>query len=140
MKRLRSSVMLVRLAVTIMVMTMMRLTKMAMAAPPSITAAPAPAPYSSLAFNRWCVASRRASHVNLQGAMSFACGVQPSVCDKIQPGHACFLPNNLTSHASWVFNYYWQAIKAKGIPCNFGGVARLVRNNPSYGNCTYHDH
>ncbi|XP_038697084.1 glucan endo-1,3-beta-glucosidase 13-like [Tripterygium wilfordii] len=85
----------------------------------------------------WCIASSKASDLDLQSALDWACGPGNVDCSAIQPSQPCFEPDALLSHASYAFNSYYQENGASTIACGFGGAGVTVDKNPSYDNCLY---
>ncbi|XP_068342670.1 glucan endo-1,3-beta-glucosidase 13-like [Pyrus communis] len=85
----------------------------------------------------WCIASSKASELDLQNALDWACGPGNVDCRAIQPSQPCFEPENTVSHASYAFNSYYQQNGATDIACSFGGTGFKVDKNPSYDNCIY---
>ncbi|GMJ10062.1 hypothetical protein like AT5G56590 [Hibiscus trionum] len=85
----------------------------------------------------WCVASSQAPNSDLQKALDWACGPGKADCSAIQPGHQCFQPDTLVSHASFAFNNYYQKNGARAEACSFSGTGKIVYTNPSYGKCIY---
>ncbi|KAK7245484.1 hypothetical protein RIF29_40330 [Crotalaria pallida] len=86
----------------------------------------------------WCIASTKASQIDLQNAIDWACGSSGNVdCTAIQPSQPCFEPDNLVSHASYAFNSYYQQNGASDIACSFGGTGVIVDKDPTYDNCIY---
>ncbi|URE49754.1 X8 domain [Musa troglodytarum] len=85
----------------------------------------------------WCVARPGISQSDLQNALDWACGLGGADCSLVQPGAACYHPDTLLSHASYVFNSYYQQNGNSDIACYFGGTAAVVRRDPSYGSCKY---
>ncbi|CAH9053309.1 unnamed protein product [Cuscuta epithymum] len=85
----------------------------------------------------WCIASMNASDADLKNALAWACGPGNVDCSPIQPSQPCFLPNTFVSHASYVFNSYYQQNGATDTACSFGGVGVRTNQNPSYDNCLY---
>ncbi|XP_044471035.1 glucan endo-1,3-beta-glucosidase 13-like [Mangifera indica] len=92
---------------------------------------------SSLNGSTWCIASTKASEMDLQSALDWACGPGNVDCSAIQPSQPCFEPDTLLSHASYAFNSYYQQNGASDIACSFGGNGVKVDENPSYDNCLY---
>ncbi|KAM0969710.1 hypothetical protein FF1_017927 [Malus domestica] len=85
----------------------------------------------------WCIASSKASELDLQNALDWACGPGNVDCRAIQPSQPCFEPDNTVAHASFAFNTYYQQNGATDIACSFGGTGIKVDKNPSYDNCIY---
>ncbi|KAL5768717.1 hypothetical protein ACOSP7_015261 [Xanthoceras sorbifolium] len=85
----------------------------------------------------WCIASTKASEMDLQSALDWACGPGNVDCSAIQPSQPCFEPDTLLSHASFAFNGYYQQNGATDVACSFGGNGVKVDKNPSYDNCLY---
>ncbi|WJX48249.1 hypothetical protein P8452_34840 [Trifolium repens] len=85
----------------------------------------------------WCIASSKASEIDLQNALDWACGPGNVDCTAIQPSQPCFEPDNLASHASFAFNSYYQQNGASDVACSFGGTGVKVDKDPSYDNCIY---
>lgn len=79
----------------------------------------------------WCVAHPGVSQIDLQNALDWACGLGMADCSAIQNGGPCFEPDTLLSHASYAFNVYYQQNGNSDIACNFGGTAKLIKNDPS---------
>ncbi|KAK1285508.1 Glucan endo-1,3-beta-glucosidase 13 [Acorus calamus] len=85
----------------------------------------------------WCIASSSASQAVLQNGLDWACGPGNVDCSAVQPSQPCFQPNTLVSHASFVFNSYFQQNGATDVACSFGGAGVKVNKNPSYDQCLY---
>ncbi|XP_044463665.1 glucan endo-1,3-beta-glucosidase 13-like [Mangifera indica] len=92
---------------------------------------------TSLNGTTWCIASTKASEMDLQSALDWACGPGNVDCSAIQPSQPCFEPDTLLSHASYAFNSYYHQNGASDIACSFGGNGVKVDKNPSYDNCLY---
>ncbi|KAL2630409.1 hypothetical protein R1flu_015095 [Riccia fluitans] len=90
-----------------------------------------------LADKSWCVAKDGSSTADLQAALDWACGPGGANCQPIQAGQFCFLPNTMQSHASYAFNSYYQKLSWASGSCDFGGLAQIVTNDPSYTGCLY---
>ncbi|XP_073149218.1 glucan endo-1,3-beta-glucosidase-like [Henckelia pumila] len=78
----------------------------------------------------WCVIQTGAPPPKMQGFIDYSCGVND--CKLIQPGAACFNPNNLYDHSSFALN---QEYRRTGI-CN-RDIGTKTTVDPSYGNCRY---
>ncbi|CAL9778259.1 unnamed protein product [Musa acuminata subsp. burmannicoides] len=85
----------------------------------------------------WCVARSEAGAMALEAAMDQVCGSGVVDCSPVQPNGLCYLPNTLPSHASYIFNSYYQRSNANPAVCDFHGTATVTISNPSYGSCTY---
>ncbi|CAI8594658.1 unnamed protein product [Vicia faba] len=87
---------------------------------------------------KWCIASSKATQIDLQNAINWACGTSGNVdCTPIQPSQPCFQPDNLVSHASYAFNSYYQQNGASDVACSFGGTGVIVDKDPTYDSCIY---
>lgn len=78
----------------------------------------------------WCVPRNGATDEQLQASLDWACG-QGIDCGPIQPGGACFEPNNVASHAAFAMNMYFQKSPKKPTDCDFSQTATLTSLNPS---------
>lgn len=85
----------------------------------------------------WCIASSKASEMDLQNALDWACGPGNVDCTAIQPSQPCYEPDTTVSHASYAFNSYYQQNGATDVACSFGGTGVKVDKNPTYDNCLY---
>jgi len=82
------------------------------------------------------VAKSGASATDLQNNINYACGYID--CKPIQSGGACFDPNNVQSHASYVMNAYYQTNGLHDYDCNFKGTGVVTSSDPSKLNdCLY---
>ncbi|KAL2612523.1 hypothetical protein R1flu_024215 [Riccia fluitans] len=86
---------------------------------------------------KFCLAKDGISDSQLQAALDFACGPGGADCKPIQPGQACFEPNNLHAHASYAFNSYFQLNHQKEGTCYFSGSAEVKSWNPSTTSCKW---
>ncbi|XP_062183413.1 glucan endo-1,3-beta-glucosidase-like [Phragmites australis] len=107
---------------------------------PSPNPSPKPSPNPSTnpspsGGGKWCVVKAGANATDLQNNINYACGYID--CKPIQSGGACFDPNNVQSHASYVMNAYYQAKGRHDYDCDFKGTGVVTSNNPSYGSCKY---
>ncbi|TXG64535.1 hypothetical protein EZV62_011529 [Acer yangbiense] len=84
----------------------------------------------------WCVPKTGVSDAQLQASLDYACS-QGTDCSSIQPGGACFEPNNVASHAAFAMNLYYQNSQKKPWNCDFSQTATLTSQNPSYNGCVY---
>ncbi|KAK8960633.1 Glucan endo-1,3-beta-glucosidase 1 [Platanthera guangdongensis] len=79
----------------------------------------------------FCVAVDGADRKELQAALDWACGPGRANCSEIQPGEACYDPNDVRRHASYAFDsYYHKEGKVVG-SCYFQGVAMVTTTDPS---------
>ncbi|XP_010500722.1 PREDICTED: glucan endo-1,3-beta-glucosidase 4 [Camelina sativa] len=85
----------------------------------------------------FCVAKADVDDDKLVDGLNWACGQGQANCAAIQPGHPCYLPNNVKSHASFAFNDYYQKMKSAGGTCDFSGTAITTTRDPSYKTCAY---
>ncbi|ESQ48650.1 hypothetical protein EUTSA_v10020572mg [Eutrema salsugineum] len=85
----------------------------------------------------FCVAKADAEEDELEGGLNWACGQGGANCALIQPGQACFFPNDIKSHASFAYNDYYQKKKSTGGTCDFSGTAITTTRDPSYKTCAY---
>ncbi|KAJ6727047.1 GLUCAN ENDO-13-BETA-GLUCOSIDASE BG1-RELATED-RELATED [Salix purpurea] len=86
--------------------------------------------------SQWCVPKPGVSDQALQANIDYACsnGVD---CKPIQLGGACFNPNNVRSHASYVMNLFYQTHGRQAFNCDFSNTGVLTSANPSHGTCRY---
>ncbi|EYU33213.1 hypothetical protein ABFS82_06G145900 [Erythranthe guttata] len=85
---------------------------------------------------KWCVPKAEASDSELQKNIDYVCS-QGVDCGPIQPGGACFDPNTVRSHASFVMNAFYQREGRHDFNCNFSGSGLITSTDPSTGNCKY---
>lgn len=85
---------------------------------------------------KWCVPKPGSSNAALQANIDYVCskGVD---CKPIQSGGACFQPNDVWSHASYIMNTYYQASGRHAYNCDFSHTGVLVSRDPSRGTCRY---
>lgn len=79
---------------------------------------------------QWCVAKPSSEQAALNDNIQYACN-NLADCSMIQPGGACYLPNNLINHASVVMNLYFQSRRREQWNCVFGGTGLRVITDPS---------
>ena len=75
----------------------------------------------------YCVSNPQAPDELIQRKLDFLCGEIPASCDLIQPKQPCYVPNDLRTTASFVFNDW----AAGGLLCDFEGAAIVVHQDPS---------
>lgn len=78
----------------------------------------------------WCVPQPSTPDSALQQMLDFSCS-QGADCSAIQPGGSCYDPNNLSAHASYAVNDYWQKMMDKDASCDFNGQATVTTQDPS---------
>lgn len=79
----------------------------------------------------FCVASEEVDVKQLQAALDWACGPGRANCSEIQPGEACYDPNNVRSHASYAFDSYYRTEGRTTGSCYFQGAAMVTTTDPS---------
>ncbi|XP_050365771.1 glucan endo-1,3-beta-D-glucosidase [Argentina anserina] len=84
----------------------------------------------------WCLPKKGVSETQLQANIDYVCG-HGFDCSPIQPGGACFEPNNVASHAAYAMNILYQTAGHDAQNCDFSQSATLSSNNPSYDSCNY---
>ncbi|KAK8608095.1 hypothetical protein V6N13_023529 [Hibiscus sabdariffa] len=88
----------------------------------------------------WCVAKPSTDDSALASDIESACnyiGTKGGNCKPIQPGGACYDPNTLINHASFVMNAYYQDNHAQEHACYFTNSGLITISDPSYGSCKY---
>nr|CAD1842275.1 unnamed protein product [Ananas comosus var. bracteatus] len=86
----------------------------------------------------WCVAKNNAEDAALQAALDWACGPGGADCRPIQPGGACYEPDDIQSLASFAFNdYFLRSPRPDASTCDFSGTAALTSLNPGHGSCIF---
>ncbi|ESQ53675.1 hypothetical protein EUTSA_v10024968mg [Eutrema salsugineum] len=93
-------------------------------------------PSGKVTSTGWCVPKKGATDEQLQASLDWACG-QGIDCGPIQPGGACFEPNNVASHAAFAMNMYFQKSPKNPADCDFSQTATITSQNPSYNSCVY---
>lgn len=84
----------------------------------------------------WCVPKPQATDSQLQANINYVCS-QGVDCKPIQPGGACFNPNNVRAHATYAMNSFYQTKGRQPFQCDFSQTAVLTNQNPSYGTCKF---
>ncbi|GFQ01972.1 glucan endo-1 3-beta-glucosidase, partial [Phtheirospermum japonicum] len=87
---------------------------------------------------KWCVPKDEATLPQLQANIDYVCseGVD---CRPIQAGGACFDPNNVKAHASFIMNAFYQIKGRHDYDCNFSGSAMTTSTDPSTPLCSFFD-
>ncbi|XP_043689110.1 glucan endo-1,3-beta-glucosidase 1-like [Telopea speciosissima] len=85
----------------------------------------------------YCVVMDNVDAKTLQAALDWACGPGRANCSEIQPGEACYDPNNVKNHASYAFDSYYQNQGKASGSCDFKGVAMITTTDPSHGSCIF---
>ncbi|KAI9085667.1 hypothetical protein K1719_032510 [Acacia pycnantha] len=86
------------------------------------------------ARSSWCVPKPNIANQALQANIDYVCS-QGVDCRPIQPGGACFEPNTIQAHATYVMNAYYKTKGPAQTNCDFSGSGQLTNVNPSHGNC-----
>lgn len=91
---------------------------------------PGPGRLAPVAGKKWCVPKAGASNAALQANIDYVCssGVD---CKPIQAGGACFQPNAISSHASYVMNAFYQKSGRHDYNCDFAHTGVLTTSDPS---------
>lgn len=92
----------------------------------------------NLLTTQWCVVAISATDAQMQANIDWGCSIEAKVnCRPIQPGGACFDPNTLMNHASFVMNAYYQSHNRTEEACYFNDTGTFIITDPSYGDCVY---
>lgn len=87
----------------------------------------------NLSMIQWCVPILTATNAQLQANIDWGCSCQGQVdCKPIQPGGACFEPNTLRNHASFVMNTYYHNHNCTDEACSFNNTGFFIFTDPSY--------
>ncbi|CAN6291112.1 unnamed protein product [Urochloa humidicola] len=101
--------------------------------PPATNDRPYPGPL-------WCVVRTDKGHVNETAVweqVAAACADKAGLCDAVRSGGACYLPNTVAAHASYVFSAHWKSFSEDYGGCYFGGLAVETTVDPSHGSCRF---
>ncbi|EER90524.1 probable glucan endo-1,3-beta-glucosidase A6 [Sorghum bicolor] len=101
--------------------------------PPASNDRPYPGPL-------WCVVATDKGPVNetaVRAQVAAACADVPGLCDPVRPGGACFLPDTVSAHASYVFSAHWNRFSEDYGGCYFAGFAVETTVDPSHGSCKF---
>lgn len=95
-------------------------------------AGPSPKPPAAAGGGQqqYCVPKPDASNEALQANINYVCS-QGIDCKPIQPGGACYAPNNLRALATYAMNAYYQANGRHDFNCDFSHSAVITSTNPS---------
>ncbi|XP_047975040.1 glucan endo-1,3-beta-glucosidase-like [Salvia hispanica] len=85
---------------------------------------------------KYCVPKSDASDAALESNINYVCS-QGIDCAPIKPGGACFKPDTLKAHASYVMNAYYHAKGLDDFNCDFSGSAVIISTDPSDASCKY---
>ncbi|XP_024522150.1 glucan endo-1,3-beta-glucosidase 13 [Selaginella moellendorffii] len=85
----------------------------------------------------FCIAAANGNFNTLQANLDWVCGQQQVDCSPVQPGGRCYQPDTVASHASYVFNAYFQLNGMSPNACQFNGVSVITTMDPSYNRCIY---
>ncbi|KAI3751361.1 hypothetical protein L2E82_22445 [Cichorium intybus] len=104
--------------------------------PSTQTPTPTPRTPTSSQGKSWCVPKPGATDVALQANIDYICshGID---CSPTQPGGACFEPNTIRAHASFLMNSYYQANGRHNFDCDFAHTGIIASTDPSNGPCKY---
>lgn len=84
---------------------------------------------------KWCALSRGVKDMSkVPDALGYAC--QGADCTSLAPGGSCGNVD-MATRASYAFNQYFQARDQSVEVCDFDGMADIVTNDPSKGNCFF---
>lgn len=91
---------------------------------------PTPRAPTSSQGKSWCVPKPDATDVALQSNIDYICsnGID---CSPTQPGGACFMPNTIRAHASFLMNSYYQAKGRHDFDCDFANTGVIASSDPS---------
>ncbi|KAE9610259.1 putative glucan endo-1,3-beta-D-glucosidase [Lupinus albus] len=85
---------------------------------------------------KWCVLKKDIKNItSLGGAMSYACA--GGDCTSLGYGCSCNGILDGSGNASYAFNQYFQINDQSVEACDFDGVANIVSDDPSKGNCFF---
>ncbi|CAN1809345.1 Glucan endo-1,3-beta-glucosidase 1, partial [Linum perenne] len=79
----------------------------------------------------YCIAMDDVDGKTLQAALDWVCGPGKANCSEVQPGEACYQPNNVKNHASYAFDSYYQKEGKSPGSCDFKGVGMITTTDPS---------
>ncbi|CAN0909506.1 Glucan endo-1,3-beta-glucosidase [Linum grandiflorum] len=85
----------------------------------------------------WCIPKADASDQALEGNINYVCSQKGMDCKPIQADGACFAPNNIRSHASYVMNSFYRYNGDRPFNCDFAGTGMVTNSDPSKGSCKY---
>ncbi|XP_002967295.2 glucan endo-1,3-beta-D-glucosidase [Selaginella moellendorffii] len=92
---------------------------------------------SASSVRQWCIAKPGADAAALEKGITFACAEGGIDCSPIQSNGSCFDPQIAFSHASFVYNSYFQKMGRNSWNCYFQDTAMITITDPSYGSCRY---
>ncbi|EXB24800.1 Glucan endo-1,3-beta-glucosidase 8 [Morus notabilis] len=84
---------------------------------------------------KWCVLGSDVKNMSAVGSeVNYACSM--SDCTSLGPGTSCGELNEKQT-ASYAFNMYFQMNDQSVEACDFSGMAKIVTQNASHGNCLF---
>lgn len=95
-----------------------------------------PAPTKPAQGKKFCVAKAEASDAALQANIDYVCS-KGADCKPIQSGGACFNPNNVRAHASYIMNTFYQTNGRNDFNCDFSKTGVITTADPSKDGCKY---
>ncbi|TKY60363.1 Glucan endo-1,3-beta-glucosidase 8 [Spatholobus suberectus] len=84
--------------------------------------------------HKWCVLKKDANKSKLTESISYACA--GGDCTSLCPGCSCARLDTF-GNASYAFNQYFQINDQSVEACDFEGLATIVSEDPSKGNCFF---
>ncbi|XP_057979784.1 glucan endo-1,3-beta-glucosidase-like [Malania oleifera] len=96
-----------------------------------------PTPATPASGKKWCVAKPEATDPQLQSNINYVCSLENVDCKPVQAGGACFNPNSVRAHASYLMNSYYQTSGRHDYNCDFSHTAVLTTIDPSTQGCKY---
>ncbi|XP_006452618.2 glucan endo-1,3-beta-glucosidase 7 [Citrus clementina] len=83
----------------------------------------------------WCIVKPSTGDERLIANIQYCCDHVD--CSIIQPGGACYEPNNNYSHASVVMHLFYRANNKLPHTCDFMQSGLIISQDPSVGKCIY---
>jgi len=105
---------------------------------PSVRIPSSPVPKPPTQGNKkWCVPKAEATDAQLQSNIDYVCSQGGMDCRPIQANGACFNPNTVRAHASYVMNSWYQSKGRNDFDCDFSGTGAITSSDPSNGSCSF---